>query len=109
MLLATMNVIEPVDFSERLRASLNDEGLVVSSLKVSSYSGGGVHVEIDGDACITQIGIWPNGLFDVEYISLPSEKTTFLHRELHSSDEALKLFIQEVRLAINRASHASSK
>ncbi len=103
-----MNVIEPVDFSQRLKTSLNDEGLVVSSLKISPYSGGGVHVEIAGNACITHIGIWPNGLFDVEYISLLSEKTTILHREFHSSDEALEIFIQEVRLAINRASHASS-
>jgi hypothetical protein len=106
--LATMNVIEPSEFSQQLKASLSDEGLLVASLKISPYNGGGVHVEIDGDACITQIGIWPNGLFDVEYINLPSEKATTLHRELHSSEEALKLFVQEVRLAINRSSHASS-
>ena len=103
-----MNVIEPADFSQRLKASLHEEGLVVSSLKVSPFSGGGVHVEVDGEVCITHIGIWPNGLLDVEYISLPSEKPTIIHRELHSSEEAFLIFLQEVRLTVERASHAKN-
>lgn len=92
---------------KKLQAALGEAGLLVSSIEASPYAGGGVHVKIDGQFCITNIGWWPNGLMDVEYILLPSEKEVFSHRELRSSDEALSVFVQEVRLGLVRANSAN--
>lgn len=77
-------------------------------MKISPYRGGGVHAEVDGDACITNIGLWPNGLLDVEYISLPAEERTFIHREFQSEDDALNSFIEEVNRAIARSGVGSA-
>jgi hypothetical protein len=98
-----MNIIDTEAFAKQLKVGLQAEGLAVPTLRTAPHSGGGVHAEIDGDRCITNIGLWPNGLFDVEYISLPSQERTFIHREFNSENEALRNFIEEVRCAVERA------
>ena len=95
-------------FARRLEAAVRARRLATPKLKISPYEGGGVHTEVDGDACVTNIGLWPNGLFDVEYISLPTEETTFLHREFESEDEALDCFVKEYHRAVERAQSANN-
>ncbi len=95
-------------FAHRLEAAVRARGLAAPKLKISPYEGGGVHTEVDGDGCMTNIGLWPNGLFDVEYISLPTEAATFIHREFESEDKALDCFVEEYCRAVERARSANS-
>jgi hypothetical protein len=85
-----------------LKDSLIREKLVVSSIKISPYQNGSVDVRIDGAKCLTSISIWPNRCFEVLYISLPSAKETITDRELLPTDDAIEVFLHEIRLAIER-------
>jgi hypothetical protein len=95
-------------FERRLEAAVRARGLAAPKLRISPYEGGGVHTEVDGDACMTNIGLWPNGLFDVEYVSLPTEETTLIHRDFESEDEALDCFVEEYHRAVERAWSATN-
>jgi hypothetical protein len=95
-------MIEIDTFLQKLNTSIVQEKLVVSSIKIPQHENGGVHVQIDGAHYLTNISIWQNGCFDVDYVSLASEKYTFNHCEFTSTDAAIEAFLHEVRLGIER-------
>jgi hypothetical protein len=95
-------MIELDIFLRELKDSLIREKLAVSSIKISPHQAGSVDVTINGEKCLTSINIWPNRCFEVSYISLPSEKETITDRELLPTDDAVEVFLHEIRLAIER-------
>lgn len=75
-------MIAATKFGMQLKAELDKNGLIVSSMELSPHANSAIHVTVDGKFCVTSIGLWPNGLMDVDCISLLSEKETCTHREL---------------------------
>jgi hypothetical protein len=63
----------------------------------------GLHFCVDGPRCLNNIGIWPNGCCDVEYLFVESECGDFQHFEFGSVAEAIEPVLREIRAALERA------
>ena len=90
---------------EELHAMLNRE-LEQSArdrieLKVVGESG--LVVKVDGENCLTSIGVWPNGCCDVDFMYVSSELGEFKHFEFHSIEAAAATVLREINLALERA------
>ncbi len=83
-----------------LRTSLTSEELVHAQARIVRDSA--LQVRVEGEHCLTSIGVWPNGLCDVDYLYTESENGEFKHFEFASLQEALGVLAGEVRAAIKR-------
>jgi hypothetical protein len=63
----------------------------------------GLQLKIDGSRCLTSIGVWPNGLCDVDYLFVATERGEFRHFELADVQSAKATVMLEVALAVERA------
>ena len=63
----------------------------------------GLSVKIDGEKCLTSIGVWPNGCCDVDFLYVLSETGEFKHFEFQSTDAAVAPVLREINLAVERA------
>jgi hypothetical protein len=63
----------------------------------------GIQIRVEGDRCLTSIGIWPNGCCDVDFLYTESEQGEFKHYEFKSAAEAIDPVMKEVRAAIDRS------
>ena len=87
--------------SARLHSALTSEEQGKAQLRVLGESG--LQVQVDGVACLTNIGVWPNGCCDIESLYTETNHGEFRHIELVSLEEALEVVLPEVRRAIARA------
>jgi hypothetical protein len=84
-----------------LKTKLTAEELAHAHTEVMGESG--LQVRVEGEHCLTSIGVWPNGCCDVDYLYTASEKGQFRHYEFGSVQEALTAVVLEVRAAIDRS------
>ncbi|MDR7135717.1 hypothetical protein J2X06_002926 [Lysobacter niastensis] len=63
----------------------------------------GLSVKIDGENCLTSIGVWPNGCCDVDYLYVSTERGEFKHFEFEDTDSAFPTVLREINLAVERA------
>jgi len=63
----------------------------------------GLSIKIDGNKCLTSIGVWPNGCCDVEFMFVSNERGEFKHFEFESADAAISPVLAEIVLAVERA------
>ena len=81
----------------RLSPALRDR----TEMKVVGESG--LSARIDGEKCLTSIGVWPNGCCDVDFLFVSPEKGGFKHFEFECTEEAATQLLSEIRLAVERA------
>ena len=72
-------------------------------IKMELVGPSGLSIQIDGERCITSIGVWPNGCCDVDYLYVSSEQGMFRHFEFESEQDAIPCVLQEIRTALERA------
>lgn len=96
-----MPIIDLPALLAALRTHLTAEEWGQVEARVLGESGLQVHVE--SDRCLTRIGVWPNGLCDVEFLFAATEEGAFHHRECASADAALAVLMVEIRAALGRA------
>ncbi|WP_423678747.1 hypothetical protein [Undibacterium sp. WLHG33] len=72
-------------------------------LEIRMLAESGLQVRVDGPKCLSNIGVWPNGCCDVEYIFVESESGNFLHFEYGSATDAVEPVVREIRAAVERA------
>ena len=84
-----------------LQARLTAEQLVHARAIVVGESG--LQVRVEGERCLTSIGVWPNGCCDVDFLYTESEKGEFKHFEFASIEEAIGPLVSEVQAAIDRS------
>ena len=89
-----------------LRASLTAEEWLRAQAQVVGESG--LQVRVEGEHCLTSIGVWPNGLCDVDHVYVNSEKGEFRHFEFAGVQEAVVVVAAEVRAAIERGREGRS-
>lgn len=70
---------------------------------VSNRGKSGLQVKIDGPRCVTSIGVWANGLCDVDYLFVATERGEFRHFELTDVQSAQATVMRELALAVERA------
>ncbi|WP_396180074.1 hypothetical protein [Flavobacterium sp.] len=90
-----------------LQTKLTAEELAHAPSKVMGESG--LQVRVEGEHCLTSIGVWPNGCCDVDYLYTESEEGQFRHYEFGSVEEALSAVVTEVRAAIERSRNERGK
>ena len=90
---------------EDLYAMLNDqlEQTVRNRIDMKVVGESGLQVRIDGDNCLTSIGVWPNGCCDIDFLYVSSELGEFRHFELQSTEAALASVLREIYSAVERA------
>ena len=72
-------------------------------LEVRLLGEGGLHFRVDGPRCLSNIGVWPSGCCDVEYLCVESASGDFQHFEFASVAEAVEPVLREIRAAVERA------
>ena len=96
-----MNELEIEHLHASLQQQLSASELARIKMKVVGPSG--LSIQVDGERCLTSIGVWPNGCCDVDYLYAASEKGRFTHFEFQSEQEAVSCVLREIRTAIDRA------
>jgi hypothetical protein len=89
-----------------LQTRLTAEELALARARIVGESG--LQMQVDGEHCLTNIGVWPNGCCDVDYLYTESEKGEFRHYEFASLEEALGTVVPEVRAAVKRSRTSQS-
>ena len=74
-----------------------------SLVQVSNKGESGLQLTIDGQRCLTSIGVWPNGLCDVDFLFVGSERGEFRHFEVADVQSAHATVMRELALAVERA------
>lgn len=72
-------------------------------MEIRMLGDSGLHIRVDGPKCLSNIGVWPNGCCDVEYLFVESESGRFRHFEFASVPEAVEPVLREIRAAVERA------
>ncbi|MFZ6647702.1 hypothetical protein ACO0LO_18410 [Undibacterium sp. TJN25] len=67
----------------------------------------GLSINVDGDECLTSIGIWPNGCCDVDFLFVSTERGEFRHFVFGSTEEAVTTVLKEIILAVERGGKTS--
>lgn len=90
---------------EELHARLSEQLSPAVSDRVEMRAAGesGLSVKVDGEHCLTSIGVWPNGCCDVDFLYASSEKGEFKHFEFSSTEAAIAPVLREINLAVGRA------
>lgn len=90
---------------EELYAMLNEqlEPFVRERIEMKVVGESGLAVKIDGQNCLTSIGVWPNGCCDVDFLYVSSEQGQFTHFEFPSTAAALATVLREIISAVERA------
>ena len=96
-----MTTVDINDLHGRLVGNLGEALLKDVEMRVLGPSG--LSVKIDGENCLSTIGIWPNGCCDVDFLYVSSEQGKFEHFELKSTDDAYEVVLREVERALTRA------
>jgi hypothetical protein len=96
-----MREIEIDELHSLIRAALDVSALSRIEMKVLGPSG--LQIRIEGERCLTSIGVWPNGCCDIDYLFVSTEKGEFQHHEFGSTRDAFAPVLQEVHWALERA------
>lgn len=94
----------PVDIDDiygRLAGKLGEALLKRVEMRVLGPRG--LSVKIDGENCLSTIGVWPNGCCDVDFLCVSSGQGKFEHFEFESTDDAYEAVFREVERALTRA------
>ncbi len=76
---------------------------LLNRVEVRVLAPSGLSVRIDGENCLSSIGVWPNGCCDVDALYVASEQAKFEHFEFESTDEACEAVAREIDRALARA------
>jgi len=72
-------------------------------VQVSNKGESGLQLKVDGQRCLTSIGVWPSGLCDVDFLIVGSERGEFRHFEVADVPSAHTTVMRELALAIERS------
>jgi hypothetical protein len=95
-----MAMVSIPDLYARLNELLEPAFLDLIEMKVAGESG--LVVKIDGERCLTSIGVWPTGCCDVDFLFISSEQGEFRHLEFQDTDSAVEPVLNEIVLASER-------
>lgn len=76
---------------------------VLARLEMRVVGDSGISIKIDGQKCLTSIGVWPNGCCDVDYLFVEFEQGQFKHYEFSETREAVDPVLLEINLALERS------
>ena len=96
-----MNTIAINELYATLMEQLTPEARRMIDMKVVGESG--LQIKIDGENCITSVGVWPNGCCDIDFLYVASEKGEFKHFEFYATGTAVSPVLSEIMAAIERA------
>jgi hypothetical protein len=97
-----MKIMDLKKVKHDIENSLSDS--TRSAVDVHILGESGLQIRVDGAACLTSIGVWPNGFCDIEYLYVESEKGSYEHHEFTSEADAARVLVPAVALAISRGS-----
>jgi len=86
------------ELHRRLMASLGDGLLQRVEMRILEPSG--LSMRIDGEKCLSSIGVWPNGCCDVDFLCIASEQGRFEHFEFTSIEDAYETVLSEIGRAL---------
>ncbi|MDT8992374.1 hypothetical protein RQP54_15990 [Curvibacter sp. APW13] len=94
-------MIDIAELHTAIMARLQAQYLPLLEIRMLGESG--LQFRVDGSKCLSNIGVWPNGCCDVEYLFAEAETGNFLHFEFGSVLEAVEPVVREIRAALERA------
>ena len=102
-----MNIIDVERLAQVVRDGL--PASVYDAIEMRVLGESGLQIRIDGEHCLSNIGVWPNGCCDLEHLYVRSELGQSLHLEFTSTAQAAERVIAEVHFAVNRAQSAEGR
>ena len=99
--LGIMSTIAINELYAMLMERLTPEVRGMIDMKVAGDSG--LQIKIDGENCLTSIGVWPNGCCDIDFLYSTSEKGEFKHFEFQNTSAAVSPVLREIWAATERA------
>lgn len=96
-----MNIVAIEELHARLTEQLSPA--LRNRVEMQVVGESGLSVKIDGESCLTSIGIWPNGCCDIDFLYVTSEKGEFKHFEFSCTEAAVAPVLREINLAVGRA------
>lgn len=78
------------------------EQAVLDRIDMQVVGESGLSVKVDGEKCLTSIGVWPNGCCDIDFLYASSEQGKFRHFEFQSTETALASVLDEIQSAVKR-------
>ncbi len=82
-----MNKIDVDKLFESVSSLLSPSSRDLIEMKVLGESA--LQITVDRAHCLTNIGLWPSGLCDIDYLYVESEKGEFNHYELQNIEDAV--------------------
>jgi hypothetical protein len=95
-----MTVIDVDALHALLQSRLN--AAMTAQVKIAVVGESGLQIRIEGEKCLTSIGVWPNGCCDVDFLYVSSGQGQFSHFEFASAEEALRPVMSEIQAALER-------
>lgn len=76
---------------------------VLARIEMRVVGDSGLQIRINGQRCLTSIGVWPSGCCDVDFIYVESEQGHFRHFEFRATEEAVAPVASEIQMALERS------
>ncbi len=70
---------------------------------VSNKGESGLQLKIEGQRCLTSIGVWPSGFCDVDFLFAGTDRGEFRHFEVADVQSAHATVMRELASAVERA------
>ena len=99
-----MSIIDVESLAQAVHSGL--PASIYDAIEMQVLGESGLQIRVDGEHCLSNIGVWPNGCCDLEHLYAHSELGHSHHLELTSTVQAAERVIAEVHLAIRRAQSA---
>jgi hypothetical protein len=96
-----MNMIDIEELAQIVRGALPSS--ISAAIDVRVLGESGLQIRVDGEHCLSNIGVWPNGCCDLEHLFVDSELRQSHHLEFTSTSQAAERVISEIHLAMHRA------
>jgi hypothetical protein len=93
--------ISIADLASGVLSALSHSELACIEIKTDELSK--LTVGVGGKVCLSAISVWSSGCFDVDYLRVSDQSSSFVHYEFATTQSALEALIRETRAAISRS------
>jgi hypothetical protein len=101
-----MDTIDPTILAAAVAARLSLEER--TQTQMAALGDSGFRAVVDGEYCLSNVHVWPDGSGLAEYLSMPSETGASQRTQLASVDEAANWAACQIRCAVVRAQERNS-